>query len=650
MLRLKALLFFVLLTVQVCGQPVLTLSSGFDKVIPGKHCAYLVSPNKAYAFEQLYKDTSLQYTQLQQNMLYFNEEDYLEDIWIKFSVTNTSAHFQSVILELNNPLIDDVLFYDVVKDRVVNYNISGDEHPFVSRSILFRNPIYLLSLQPADTHTVYMMVNADGRKIHLPITLKSIPVFIKETSAKDIQFGLYYGALFVLTLISFYLAYTLSDKVFMYFALYTFCLLLSQLCTSGIAFAYLWPDMPYWNNRSITVTMSMTLIAGILFARSFIESNHLNRWVTILMYGGLAAGVFCALTALGNTMFLTISMWLLYRLIPLIYAILIGIGGYVLFKKFKSARLFVPGFIFAAVSIGGMSLNSVNRTADNVFTNDIVVYAVLLKCIMLSIAMFDRLKIFKEEKETAQALVIKQLEELNQYKEDINTKLEVTIEKKSKELIEKQNEVKRALISGEEKERKRVAQELHDGMGSLLSTLRLNAEAIDLTDKNLDDREAIAYQNVLEMIDRACTELRTISHNMLPSGIEHFGLVATLQSLIKKINHNNSIHFSLDTVGLEALHNTEIELHLYRIVMELVNNAIKHSKAKQASIQLMFNNKDITIMVEDDGIGFSAKSKRSTGVGLLSVQSRVEALNGKFQIDSRIHHGTTITIEIPLPS
>jgi signal transduction histidine kinase len=185
-------------------------------------------------------------------------------------------------------------------------------------------------------------------------------------------------------------------------------------------------------------------------------------------------------------------------------------------------------------------------------------------------------------------------------------------------------------------------------MGSLLSTLRLNAEAIDLNGKNLNVQQAIAYQNVLEMIDKACTELRTISHNMLPSGIEHFGLSATLQSLIKQINHNKSIHFSLDTDGLEALHNQEIELHLYRIVMELVNNVVKHAKAKHASVQLYISDTSITIMVEDDGVGFANVKHEKSGIGLLSVQSRVEAINGKFQVDSRINHGTTISIEIPI--
>jgi two-component system, sensor histidine kinase LadS len=645
---LKALLICMLIAVNVCSQPVLNIPTGFENVVPGKYCAYVSSAKNTYSLHLLLADTSIHYAYLENNLLYFDEDEYPEDIWLRLLITNTAPQFQQVILELNNPLIDDVYFFDVVHGVVTDSNQSGDEHRFATRSIWFRNPIYELALQPGDTHTIYLMVNADGRKIHLPITLKSTHTFIEETSAKDIQLGLYYGALLALTIVSLYLSYILSDRVFLSFSVYIFCLLLSQLCTSGIAFAYLWPDWPYWNNRSITVCMSMTLVAGVLFARQFIASNHIHKWTTWLMNIGLASGVFCVVTAMGNTQFLSLSMWILYRLIPCVYTILIGIGGYVLFKKFKSARLFVPGFIFAAVSIGGMSLYNVNRMADNVFTNNIVIYAVLLKCFMLSVAMFDRLKIFKEEKEAAQELVIAQLEELNQYKEEVNAKLEDTIERKSKELIEKQNEVKRALISGEEKERKRVAQELHDGMGSLLSTLRLNAEAIDLNDKNLDEREAVAYQNVLEMIDRACTELRTISHNMLPSGIEHFGLAATLQSLIKKINHNNNTHFSLNTVGLQLLNNQETELHLYRIVMELINNVIKHAKAKQAEIQLLANEHDISLMVEDDGVGFTNVKNSSAGVGLLSVRSRVEALNGKFQLDSSPNHGTTVTIEIPL--
>jgi signal transduction histidine kinase len=632
----------------VLSQPVLNISTGFDKIIPGKSCAFVISAKKSYSLQQLLVDTSIHYTYQQSNLLYFDEEDYAEDIWLTFSITNTSNSFQSVVVELNNPFVDDIQFYNVKNGVVIDSNISGDEHPFNTRSILFRNPIYLLSLAPLDTHTVYFKFNADGRKIHLPIVLKSIPTFIEDTSAKDIQFGLYYGALLVLTIISLYLAYTLRDKVFLYFSIYIFFLLISQLCTSGISFAYLWPNMPYWNNRSITISMALTLLSALVFARSFIATHYIKKWINVALTIGILLCLFCVITASGNTFFLNASMWLLYRLIPVIYLLLIAIGGYALIQKYKSARLFVPGFIFAAISIGGMSLYNIDQQADNAFTNSIVIYAVLLKCFLLSIALLDRLKIFKEEKEIAQALVIKQLEEINTYKEGVNAQLEETIARKSKELIEKQNEVKRALISGEEKERKRVARELHDGMGSLLSTLRLNAEAIDLNGKNLNVQEAIAYQNVLEMIDKACTELRTISHNMLPSGIEHFGLSATLQSLIKQINHNKSIHFSLDTDGLEALHNQEIELHLYRIVMELVNNVVKHAKAKHASVQLYISDTSITIMVEDDGVGFANVKHEKSGIGLLSVQSRVEALNGKFQVDSRINHGTTISIEIPI--
>jgi signal transduction histidine kinase len=272
----------------------------------------------------------------------------------------------------------------------------------------------------------------------------------------------------------------------------------------------------------------------------------------------------------------------------------------------------------------------------------------MLKCILLSIALLDRLKIFKEEKENIQVLQIQQLEELNQFKERINKELLNTVELKSLELSAKQNEVKRALFYGEEKERKRVAQDLHDGMGSLLSTLRLNAESIDLSNKNLGEKEEIAYQNVLEMIDKACSELRTISHNMMPSSMEHFGLKITIESLIEKINLNEGTNFIFQIFNNEEKIDSQIEINIYRIILELVNNIIKHAKAKEASIQIILENNLLILMAEDDGIGFNYKNQKVSGIGLLNIKSRTEAMNGKINIDSKESKGTTIIIEIPI--
>jgi signal transduction histidine kinase len=234
---------------------------------------------------------------------------------------------------------------------------------------------------------------------------------------------------------------------------------------------------------------------------------------------------------------------------------------------------------------------------------------------------------------------------MNQYKELVNKELELKVEQKSNEILQKQHEVNKALITGEEKERKRVAQDLHDGMGSLLSTLRLNAESIDLSSKNLTSAEALAYQNVLDMIDKACTELRSISHNMMPSGIEHFGLKATLESLVGKLNQTSQTQFVFDSFELELLQNEDTALQVYRIILELMNNIIKHASASQATVQLIMQQQQLTIVVEDNGKGFTEKTT-TKGIGLLSVRSRVEAMQGKITIDTNAE-GTTIIIEIP---
>jgi signal transduction histidine kinase len=259
----------------------------------------------------------------------------------------------------------------------------------------------------------------------------------------------------------------------------------------------------------------------------------------------------------------------------------------------------------------------------------------------------DRLRIFKGEKEEAQAQVIVQLEEMNSLKENANIELIQKVEEKTIELHQKQTEVKKALIWGEEQERKRVSQELHDGMGSLLSTLRLNAESIDLNDKGLSEKEYFAYQNVIELIDKACTELRNISHNMMPVGIEQFGLVQQLISIIRKINDSEKVHIVLDTFNMEKRLNKDIELSIYRICLELINNIINHANAKTATLQIIRNDDVLSIVMEDDGVGFNI-DEIVEGHGLISIRSRVDAFGGKINIDSNNNRGTTIIIELPV--
>jgi signal transduction histidine kinase len=639
------LLLLLLIPFIAVGQDVWQIDSSFVSGKAVTHCAFLTSDRNSYTIESIVTLDKTKWTACKDDLLFFGEVDYVEDIWIKCTFQNTDNITKQCVLELNNPLIDEVHFYHFVGDDQVDHNNAGDGNLFSERPILFRNPIYALTLAPQVQNSIYFRLNADGRKIHLPLVLRTVPEFITYASSKNLLLGIYYGVLICLTLLYFYLAFILRDRGFLFLAAYLLFLTLNQMTVSGIAFAYLWPNYPEWSNQSTPFFMGMAIIVGLLFAREFVTTQKLKPIAHILIYIAIGITTISVLAALGSGYVLSFSMWLLYRLIPFMYLILLSIGLYFLVKRHKATRFFVPAFILATICIGYMASMSVNKTADNIFTNNFVLFAVLLKCLLLSLAMLDRLRLFKIEKETAQASVIEQLEEMNQYKELVNKELELKVEQKSNEILQKQHEVNKALITGEEKERKRVAQDLHDGMGSLLSTLRLNAESIDLSSKNLTSAEALAYQNVLDMIDKACTELRSISHNMMPSGIEHFGLKATLESLVGKLNQTSQTQFVFDSFELELLQNEDTALQVYRIILELMNNIIKHASASQATVQLIMQQQQLTIVVEDNGKGFTEKTT-TKGIGLLSVRSRVEAMQGKITIDTNAE-GTTIIIEIP---
>ena len=201
-----------------------------------------------------------------------------------------------------------------------------------------------------------------------------------------------------------------------------------------------------------------------------------------------------------------------------------------------------------------------------------------------------------------------------------------------------------AMIEGQEIERKRVAEDLHDRLGSMLSAIKLNFSAIEP-----QIHKGAAQQKMNDLLDKAVGEVREISHNMLSGVLTKFGLVPALNDLKGTVESSGQIEMKVIVHHLDDRLENQVELHLYRIVQELVSNALKHSRATEIVVQLTRHNGDLTLMVEDNGIGFNKTEivKRS-GMGIKNISSRVSKLGGIWNLDSSKGHGTTTTIEIPV--
>ena len=216
-----------------------------------------------------------------------------------------------------------------------------------------------------------------------------------------------------------------------------------------------------------------------------------------------------------------------------------------------------------------------------------------------------------------------------------------------KELIKQQELRSKAIIEAEEKERIRIAQELHDGIGQQLSAVKLNMSNLEANLKLQNEDQKLMMQNALALIDDSVKEVRSVSHSMMPNALLKSGLAAAVREFLNRIGHTDKLKIELDINGLnERLENTT-EAILFRVLQEIVNNIMKHSQASIVNIQIIRHEQELTMMVEDNGIGFDV-NRASAGIGLKNIQSRIEYLNGTVHFDSQPGKGTTVSIEVPL--
>lgn len=232
----------------------------------------------------------------------------------------------------------------------------------------------------------------------------------------------------------------------------------------------------------------------------------------------------------------------------------------------------------------------------------------------------------------------------------INENLEQKVQARTAEITEanlnllrKNQQISEALFKGQTIERKRVAGELHDNLSSILSAVKMSVQAIK-TD-NLNDSEIKILNGVKDMATMAYNEVRNISHNILPDDLEEKGLIFTLKKLIDKINLSEKLQIDLKSSLTEKI-DAKIELNLYSIVLELINNTIKHAQATNSTIIVEQKNDSLLLSIEDNGIGFLPN--QSLGMGLQNIKSRVNAMNGTLEVNSENKRGTKIHISVPI--
>ena len=226
-------------------------------------------------------------------------------------------------------------------------------------------------------------------------------------------------------------------------------------------------------------------------------------------------------------------------------------------------------------------------------------------------------------------------------------KIRVTAFRDISEKKEIEKRIMNVIINTEEKEKRKFATELHDGLGPILSTINLYVQALKITKE--PDRILIAINRIQDSINEAIKSAQEISNNISPHILENFGLVVALKSFCKKNDKLNGISI-LQIYNMNERIKNEIETTLYRIITELINNSIKHSNAKDIRIEIKLQKKELTVDYSDNGIGFNIEEARKSvlGMGIHNIYARIKSLHGSITFSSNYNKGMLCKIFIKL--
>jgi signal transduction histidine kinase len=206
----------------------------------------------------------------------------------------------------------------------------------------------------------------------------------------------------------------------------------------------------------------------------------------------------------------------------------------------------------------------------------------------------------------------------------------------------------KAVFDATEEERKRIAKDLHDGIGQQLSGLKLSWEALRSRIESNSPEEKEVLKKLSTVLDDSARDVRSISHQMMPRALQERGLLPAISDMLEKSLGLTSIRYTLEHYKVQDIRFDErVEVGVYRVCQELISNIIKHSGASEVMVQLLMSKQYLILIVEDNGKGFS-KDKTGSGIGLMNMTSRINTVNGDITMEPSPESGTVATIRIPV--
>lgn len=534
--------------------------------------------------------------------------------WFRFIVHNPDSipHSWMILMGHNSQKASHL--YQKTDTGWVQVGHAGISYQFEDQTFPYVHHVMPVTLAAHSSDTLILQYDFRNNFKTYVFALLSPRKFRAVADKLYFQFGIIVGILLLFFALNIYLYFALREPIHLWYSAYLLAVNFLILKYDGFERQFLGMDgtlatmlTPIQTVASFGVFLQLHVIQK--FLRNINPHEWLYKFTTIVKYNvlvsGIAHGVFFALQLDARTesiifqwsnKSLTITVFLI-----LIYCIISYRRG------FKPAALVFFGIV--AFLMGGMEKLFFLESLSYAFPPSLFQWGLIIEAVILSFAMMFSYNSLKKEKEVLQ-------DELNR----------------------QNNLAAQHILVAQEAERKRIAEDLHDEIGSTLAVLKLRIQHIPMEKDNMDE--------LLGLIDKASADTRNISHNLMPPEFEKTPFPDLLQGYYSKLNKENRTRFLFICRNYAQHFPKTTELMLYRIIMEITKNILQHAEASEANIQLIYDHAELEIMAEDDGKGIH--KTKTEGIGLKNISSRVNYINGRMQIDTG-KKGTTIIIHVPYP-
>ncbi|MFO1471582.1 MAG: 7TM diverse intracellular signaling domain-containing protein [Turneriella sp.] len=319
-----------------------------------------------------------------------------DPVWLRFKLANSEKTPKKLVLDLGYPLHDHVEFYENDGKRTVK-KVSGDMHPYRTREIDSANIAFLLTAIPGE-QTHYLRLHSQSSMV-LPLRILSEQEFYHEKFHEYVILFLYYGVLIVMALYNLFLFFSIRDRTYLYYTLFTACLLMNTAILNGMAFQFLWPDSPRWGNIAALVAVFLVHALGIQFSRSYLRTDLITPRVDIFLRG------FMALCFAGAGAAFFLPYYILMRPILLLVlaatAVLMGVGIYGVVKKSRPAYFYLVAWVMLLAA----NVLAILKNAGILPSWTILTYSIQIgsaaEVLLLSLGLADRINVLNNQLEAA---------------------------------------------------------------------------------------------------------------------------------------------------------------------------------------------------------------------------------------------------------